>query len=521
MSDKPQYSREEVASHNTKGDAWIIIDGKIYDVTKFSKAHPGGTKMLLDVAGTDASSQFNTFHTRRVLEKFHPKLHVGDLKDYTAETTTTILPENAFGEMVPYADPCWYQGWKSPYYNDSHIKFRAAVRQFVDTEFMPNASQWLKDEEVPREVVRKMADVGLLQCFVKGRWLSEYYGDNIIGGVKPEEYDWFHFLIAVQEFSRVGSIGLVWACTVGINIGLAPVINFGDRYLKDLIVRDVANARKFIALAITEPWAGSDVANLQTRAELTPDGKHYIVNGAKKWISNGMWADYFTTCVRTGGDGMNGLTLLLIERKLEGVTVKRMDCQGAKSSGTAYIVFEDVKVPVENRIGKEGKGFKYVMKNFNTERFYLLLQGLSSARVCFEDAFKYANKRKTFGKKLIEHPVIRNKFANMIRELEALQAWVETTAYQLNNMTFDEQVKYLAGSIGMMKAHSTRVFELCAREAMHVFGGLGYTRNGQGERVERLYRDVRSITVPGGAEEVLLDLGVRQAQRRYPKDAKL
>jgi alkylation response protein AidB-like acyl-CoA dehydrogenase len=168
-----------------------------------------------------------------------------------------------------------------------------------------------------------------------------------------------------------------------------------------------------------------------------------------------------------------------------------MKCSGVWPSGTAYITFEDVKVPKENLIGKENKGFKYIMQNFNSERMGIVIQANRFARVCIEESLKYAHKRKTFGKRLVDHPVIRNKFAHMIRQVEATHAWMESLAYQAQHMPPEIQAIRLGGPIALCKAQSTQTFEYCAREAAQIFGGLAYTRGGQGEKVERLYREVR------------------------------
>jgi alkylation response protein AidB-like acyl-CoA dehydrogenase len=164
-------------------------------------------------------------------------------------------------------------------------------------------------------------------------------------------------MIITDELSRTGSGGFVWNIIGGFGIGCPPLIKFGKKALKDRIMPGILSGEKRICLAITEPDAGSDVANLTCEAKLSEDGKHYIVNGEKKWITNGIWSDYFTVAVRTGEAGMNGVSLLLIERS-EGVSTRRMPCQGVLSSGTTYITFEDVKVPVENLLGKENQGFK-------------------------------------------------------------------------------------------------------------------------------------------------------------------
>tara|TARA_B100001559_G_C16469358_1_gene608191 strand:- start:1150 stop:1749 length:600 start_codon:yes stop_codon:yes gene_type:complete len=192
-----------------------------------------------------------------------------------------------------------------------------------------------------------------------------------------------------------------------------------------------------------------------------------------------------------------------------------MDCMGVWASGTTFITFEDVKVPVENLIGKENEGFKYIMHNFNHERWGFVIQANRFARVCYEEAFKYAHRRRTFGKRLVEHPVIRHKLAEMIRQIEATHNLLEMITYQMNTMTKEQASKALAGITALAKVQSTKVFEYCAREAAQVFGGASYTRTGQGEKVERLYRDVRAYAIPGGSEEIMLDLGVRQAMKQW------
>lgn len=345
-------------------------------------------------------------------------------------------------------------------------------------------------------------------------WPKEYVGDKVGSGqFSADDLDPFHELIFIDEVSRCGSGGVLWGLSGGLSIGLPPVLHFGTDSVKEKVVAPVLKGEKFICLAITEPYAGSDVANIQTTARLSEDGKHYIVNGEKKWITNGTFADYFTTAVRTGDEGAFGVSLLLIERTMPGVKTEKMNCMGVWSSGTAYVTFEDVKVPVENLIGQENLGFQVILHNFNHERWSIAAQALRFARVCYEDSFKWAAKRKTFGKRLVDQPVIRAKFAEMVRQIESTQAWLEQVTYQLSVLSHREQAR-LGGPIAILKAHTSRVFDFCAREALQIFGGSGYTRGGQGARVERLYREVRAYAIPGGSEEIMFDLGVRQAIRQ-------
>ncbi|RYP60520.1 hypothetical protein DL769_008084 [Monosporascus sp. CRB-8-3] len=531
------FTKADVASHNKGDDLYIIVDDDVYDLTKFQDEHPGGKKILTRVAGKDASKQFWKYHNEGILKKYKSKLQVGSLDTkpkvettpsptYAApepkkETKKAVIPSKKgeqsealepYGSQIPFGDPSWYQNYHSPYYNESHAALRAEIREWIESEIEPNVTEWDEKKEVPREIFLEAGRRGYLAGLLGVKYPAEYT-KNTVKSVPPEQWDLFHELIVTDELSRTGSGGFVWNIIGGFGIGGPPVIKFGKKALKDRIMPGLLSGEKRICLAITEPDAGSDVANLTCEAKLSEDGKHYIVNGEKKWITNGIWADYFTTAVRTGGPGMNGVSLLLIERDSGGVSTRRMDCQGVWSSGTTYITFEDVKVPVENLIGKENQGFKVIMTNFNHERMGIIIQSLRFARVCYEESVKYANKRRTFGKKLIEHPVIRMKLAHMARQLEAGQNWLENLVYQCERMGETEAMLRLGGPIAGLKAQSTLTFEFCAREAAQIFGGLSYSRGGQGAKVERLYRDVRAYAIPGGSEEIMLDLSMRQSLR--------
>ncbi|KAI9294847.1 acyl-CoA dehydrogenase NM domain-like protein [Neoconidiobolus thromboides FSU 785] len=516
MGDFKTITINEVQKHNKEDDIWIIVEGKVFDVTKFLELHPGGKTILLKVAGTDATKQFNTFHSKKVLEKYIPKLCIGQVetKGTEKQDKANHLSENAFGDMVPFGDPSWYQDWNSPYYNESHRKLRKAVREFVDREIMPNVHEWAEANSVPKEVLTRCSKLGIASAFCGKTVVQRHQKEPVMGIVEPKDFDAFHSFIVLDEFSRCGSGGLTWALNGGMAIGLPPVVYFGSKELQDKIVQPCLRGEKFMSLAVTEPYAGSDVANLQCSAKRTPDGKHYIVNGEKKWITNGTFADYFTVAVRTSDKpGMEGISLLLLERNMPGLDTRQMKCTGVWGSGTAFVNFNNVKVPVENLIGEENKGFRYIMFNFNNERLGLVYQANRFARVCYEEAFKYAHQRKTFGKRLVDHAVIRNKLAHMARNIEATHHWIEATIHQFDTFSPKKQATDLAGPIALLKAQATQTFALCATEATQIFGGLAYTRGGRAEKVERLYRDVRAMTIPGGSEEIMLDLGIRQSMK--------
>eukprot|EP00916_Digyalum_oweni_P007468 GHVL01012618.1.p1 GENE.GHVL01012618.1~~GHVL01012618.1.p1 ORF type:complete len:520 (+),score=86.62 GHVL01012618.1:57-1616(+) len=513
MTDLARYSYGKVAKQCTSDSCWIIIDSYIYDVTKFLSIHPGGRCIILRYGGKDCTKEFHSLHSSSVLKKYQ-KLCIGVLEGVEPISRVRKAPEQDdpekyFGDLIPFGDPSWYQGWNSPYYNESHKKFRNACRDWIETNIMPYVQQWDEARKIPLELFKKAGDFGMLTCsagpaFVAGATRQ------LPGGIKPDEFDAFHELILVDELSRTGS-GVVWGLTGGLGIGLPPVALKGPPHLAEKVKKECLSGEKIICLCITEPYAGSDVANLQTMAKKSDDGRFYYVTGEKKWITNGVTADYFTVAVRTGGAGMNGVSVLLLDRSMPGIETKQMKCTGVWPSGTTYITFDNVKVPVENLIGKENKGFKVIMNNFNHERFGFIIQSTRLARVCVEESFKYAVKRETFNKRLIDHPVIRAKLGEMIGKVECCHAYMENIAFQMNTMHPLEQEMKLAGPLALLKVEATRTLERCAREAVQIFGGNGYTRGGQGEKVERIYREVKALAIPGGSEEVMIDLGVRQS----------
>jgi len=261
---------------------------------------------------------------------------------------------------------------------------------------------------------------------------------------------------------------------------------------------------KFICLAVTEPTGGSDVAAIQTIAK--DDGDSYVVNGSKTFISGGMVADYFTTAVRTSD---SALSLLLLEKGMPGIHCRRLKTQGWESSHTTAIVFENVRVPKANLIGMENHGFKYIMQNFNSERWRGGGMAISIMRLCLEDSIDYARTRKTFGVPIIDHQVIRHKIGEMISRVMNVYALLESiTARVVNGCPMDK----LAGPIAILKMTGTTQGEYVIREACQIFGGRAYLRGGRGGMVERFFRDHRINAVGGGTQEIMIELATRMAK---------
>ncbi|CAG1019604.1 partial acyl-CoA dehydrogenase, partial [Burkholderiaceae bacterium] len=282
-------------------------------------------------------------------------------------------------------------------------------------------------------------------------------------------------------------------------IGLPPVVAGASPELKARILPGVLAGEKISALAVTEPGAGSDVAQLATTARR--DGDHYVVNGAKIFITSGMRADWYTVAVRTGGPGASGVSLLGIERDTPGFTRTELKKMGWWASDTAELHFDDCRVPASNLIGAEGQAFPLIMRNFNGERLTLAASACGAAQACLEDAVAWARERKTFGQPLIAHQVIRHKLVDMAERIEATRALIDDLASRLDG---GEQP---VAQTAMAKNYAARTMQFCADAAVQILGGSGYMR---GVRVERIYREVKVMMIGGGAEEVLKDLAARQ-----------
>lgn len=511
------FSRAEVAKHSTRDDCWIIIENSVFNVTKFIRLHPGGAAFIVDNAGKDVTAQFKLFHSPDVLRKYS-KLKIGELaaSDRRDVHRTDLLP-GSFGDLVPYGDPSWYQRMNSPYYKPTHVEFRQAVREFVDTEILPTLSSWSHKDVPPREIYLKMGARGFLAMMHGPPFPGQYLPSTI---KPPQGFDYFHELILFDEFARIGLSGAMAALTNGPAIGMSAIMRFGSEEMKRRTSNDVFLGEKYIALAISEPQAGSDVAAIATTA--VRQGDFYLVNGCKKWITNGTYAHYFVTAVRTSAKGgHNGLSLLLLERGMEGFSTRKINVRDSDISGTAFLEFDNVKVPASNLIGKENSGFKYIMHNFNHERFYITVTGARMSRICLEESIKYALKRKTFGKPLGDHAIIRAKIAAMARSVEMLQSWLELVTYQLCTMSHDEANVKMGDVICLLKSQMSKTLELCARESVHIFGGNSMHAGGVGYRIEPMMGQYKGYAIPAGAEDIMDDYGARAALRLAVQMAKL
>ena len=376
---------------------------------------------------------------------------------------------------------------KNPFETEERAAFRETIARFVETEVTPFADEWDENGDVPWALHEK---VGALGAF--GFGVSERYG-----GLGFD--DCFMRAAFAEEFAKCGAGG-VPAAFGGRGISIGPIENFANDEIKERCLADIVAGRKGSSLAITEPSGGSDVARLKTRA--VRDGDDWVINGSKAFITGGMKSDFYVVGARTGDEGLAGVSLFFVDWGTPGFTRSLLDRKmGWWASDTASLFFDDVRVPAENLLGEENLGFLMIMNNFNYERIAMVAGMVGMMKVCLEDAVSYAKERETFGKPLIRHQVIRHKIADMSARIDMVEAYLNQICWQAN------EGEMPVAEVSKAKFSASKALEFCASEAMQIFGGAAYLR---GNRVERIYREVKVNAIGGGSEEIMRDLAVRQ-----------
>jgi acyl-CoA dehydrogenase len=376
---------------------------------------------------------------------------------------------------------------RNPFETEERKAFRDMVRDFVAREIKPHADDWDEEGQVPWELHREAGALGLF-----GFGIDECYG-----GLGFD--DAFLRAIYAEEISQCGATG-VPADLGARSISVGPIHTLGSEQLKQRVLPRVLSGEQGASLAITEPSGGSDVANLRTRA--VRDKGDYVLQGAKTFITGGMRSDYFVVAARTGAEGLSGISLFLVDADAPGFSRQPLARKmGWWCSDTASLFFDDCRVPAENLLGPEGRGFLAVMQNFNFERFFMAAQCLGMMQACLDDATTWARERKTFGKRLVEHQVIRHKLADMSARIDATRALIQQIAWNIN------EGEIPVAEICKAKFFASKGLEFCASEAMQILGGAGFLR---GNRIERIYREVKVMAIGGGSEEILRDLAARQ-----------
>ena len=365
------------------------------------------------------------------------------------------------------------------------------VRRFATDRVRPHLDAWEAAGEIPRDLYREAADLGLLGLG---------YPEDLGGTPAP----WIARNAMSQALARYGTSGGLMASLFSHNIGLPPVLAHGTPEQQAEIVPPVLRGEQIAALGITEPGGGSDVANLRTIARR--DGNDYVIDGEKVFITSGVRADWVTLAVRTDANnkGAGGISMIVVPMNRPGVSRTALQKMGWHCSDTAHLRFDGVRVPARYRLGEEGAGFRMVMGNFNGERLALSAMALGFAQACHDEALDWARQRQTFGAPLIERQVIRHKLMDMRMRIGSTQAWTDALAARAD--AGDTGADWVA-QICLLKNHATQAMQFCADQAVQILGGMGYMR---GTASERIYREVKVMMIGGGAEEIMKELAARQ-----------
>lgn len=365
---------------------------------------------------------------------------------------------------------------------------RSTVRGFVEREILPYLDGWERAGEIPRELHKKAGALGLL-----GVQFPESAGGSGGDGVDA--------MIVCEEMHQAGASGGLFASLFTCGISVPHIIASGDAEQIERWVKPTLAGEKIGSLAITEPGGGSDVGHLTTTARR--DGDHYIVNGAKTYITSGVRADFVVTAVRTGGPGSGGISLLIVDKDTPGFTVSRkLDKMGWLASDTAELSYVDVRVPVENLVGPENSGFYQIAGAFVSERVGLAVQAYSSAQRCLDLTLEWVRNRETFGRPLISRQAVQNTVTEMARRIDVARVYTRDVVQRSAEGETD-----LIAEVCFAKNTAVEAGEWVANQAVQLFGGLGYMRESE---IERQYRDMRILGIGGGTTEILTGLAAKR-----------
>lgn len=373
---------------------------------------------------------------------------------------------------------------RSAYFGEEHEMLRAQLRRFVEEEIKPHAQKWEEQGFTPRETLRRMGELGFLGI----RYPAEYGGSemNTLGSV-----------VLAEELGRSTFSGVAITVLVHTDMASVHIFNAGSKAQKDRFMPDIVAGKKIVAVAVTEPGAGSDVKGIRTTARR--DGGHYVLNGAKMFITNGVHADLYCVAAKTAADARpsQSISMILVEKGTPGFRVSRaLDKHGWRSSDTAELVFEDCRVPAENVLGEEGRGFYAIMKNFQNERTVISAMCMGEAEAALEMTVDWVMQRQAFGAPLWDKQAIRMRLSELAAKVEAGRQLVHHAAW-LDAQGFDA-VK----EVSMAKAFCGETVNEVMYDCLQFHGGMGYMRE---SAIERMTRDARVQTIGGGATEVMLE----------------
>jgi alkylation response protein AidB-like acyl-CoA dehydrogenase len=385
-----------------------------------------------------------------------------------------------------------------PFYDDDHETFRATVRRFVKREVVPRLDDWDRAGIVARRFFRAAGDAGLLAMAAPEQF----------GGAGVEDFR-FNLVIG-EEFAAIGANAAALAITLHNDIVLPYLLRYATAEQQARWLPGVVAGELVLAIAMTEPGAGSDLAAI--RASAHRRGGHYVVNGSKTFITNGINGDLVVTALRTDAASRHGgITLLVLERDMPGLTRGRnLDKIGLHAQDTAELFFDDIAVPVENRLGDEGAAFGYLMSNLPKERLSIGAFGVAAAAYALRLTVEHSLSRRAFGQPIAALQNTRFKLAELQTEIEVGRAFIRHCVLELNAGTLT------AERAAMAKWWCTEMHTRCVDVCLQLHGGYGYMRE---HPISRAYLDARVTTIYGGTTEIMKDIIGRGVVAEHSRSA--
>ncbi len=364
-------------------------------------------------------------------------------------------------------------------HTEDQLAIRETAHDFARERLAPFAAQWDREARLPREVLREMGALGFFGMLLPEEW----------GGAGV---DYVSYVLAMEEIA-VGDGAVSTIMSVHNSLACIPILKFGSEVQKRRFLPGMASGELLGAFALTEPHAGSEAANLRVRA--VRDGDHYVLSGTKQFVTSGSTAQVLITFAVTDPSvGKHGITAFIVPTDTPGYQVARVEEKlGQHASDTCQIVFDDLRLPAESRLGEEGQGYRIALSNLEGGRVGIATQSVGMARAAFETARDYARERTSFGKPLIEHQAIAFKLADMATEIAAARHMVHHAA------ALRDAGRPSLTEASMAKLFASEMAERVASAAIQVLGGYGYLADFP---VERIYRNVRVCQIYEGASEI-------------------
>lgn len=372
---------------------------------------------------------------------------------------------------------------KSLYFNEEHQLFRESVRDFVQQEIVPFGKQWEKEKKIPKSLLKKLGDLGFLGI----------NHDETYGGTKA---DFFYSVVYLEELCKCGFGGVTAMISVHQYMATNHLAEAGSHALKQKYLAPAIAGDMLGAIAITEPGGGSDVSAMLTTA--VREGDEYVINGSKTFITNGVYADFVVVSCKTNPKaGMNGISLIVVDRNAAGFTATNLDKMGWHSSDTGELAFDNVRVPVRNLIGQENMGFFYIMESFQLERLVAGIMSNAASEQILSETLQYMDERETFGRKIKKYQVLRHDIVNLYTELEAAKQLTYHACWQFANGQVPVK------ECTMVKLYASELAKKVVDKCFQMFGGYAFMEE---YPIARAYRDARIGTIVGGTSEIMREI---------------